>query len=579
MFDKIIGTQPFDDGFIVERKLTGSSRWCDYLMIRYEDRAERVLRLSLNERGEEKRTSEQYDIASKMAAGLLGGCEKIKMQTEDDKSFCLVEMNRNIAGKDMPTAAVVRMAADICEALAVLQENEYIHRNIKPINISFFNGAYFLNSFDLMEKLTDCDDEYVMGTPMYMAPEAMNGICSLNTDLYALGLTMYCMLNKNRLPFDDGIKSSNQIMELRLKGNEIPALPHINPELMSVIRKACAFNTTDRYQNAEEMLDTLQKYNLEHGRKIKTEAEYIKESLLEIPEFSEKWEINSVLGSGSYGVVFDVTDRITLNRYAMKVVPISTDTFDNDQKLSMTNEQIQRYCENQFSKASQEALVWNSISSCRNVVRLYDSGKINDPESEYGCFFYMCSELLSPIENDIRDEHAVAQIAADICAALNVIHNSNITHRDIKPENIMFSPSEGYKLGDFGIAKLHRFKANATVIGTVSYMPPEILKNYYDDLRSSEYDNSVDIYSLGLTMYTLLNKNRGPFINCPEDEITNTDIRNDNICRAKGMEFPKAEFASERLMRVIRKACAFEPSERYANAADMREALLDFLDD
>ena len=108
-------------------------------------------------------------------------------------------------------------------------------------------------------------------------------------------------------------------------------------------------------------------------------------------------------------------------------------------------------------------------------------------------------------------------------------------------------------------------------------MPPEILRNYLDDQRRSEYDNSVDIYSLGLTMYRLLNRNRGPFIRCEAEDATDADFRNDNICRAKGKEFPDAEYASPAMMKIIRRACAYEPADRYTCAADMREALLDIL--
>ncbi len=576
--DFLIGTQPFDDGFLVEKKLYGSTRWSDYLMKHCVSGEECDLRVFVNERDGMDTISAQYDKAEAISPSLTGGCICRKNLEHNGVQYCLVRLKRNIEGKDMPTAAVVRMCADICQALADMQAAGAVHRNVKPTNITFRSGQYYLNSFDLMEKLENCDEEYIVGTPAFMAPEALDGAYSFSTDVYSLGLTMYCLLNGHHLPFVGQGRDSSQAMDLRINGSEIPVISSVAPELMGIIRKACAFDAGDRYQNAQQMLDELTAY-LDRSRRRRTNATQLRTSLEQIDDFSSRWSINSVLGSGAYGVVFDVTDRTGGERYAMKVIPIpALNTTDEDElRTGMTDEQRRTYFETQSSKASREALVWSSISSCTNIVRLHESGKINDPEREYGCYFYMCSELLSPIETQTSDERTVARIAMDICRALTAVHGANITHRDIKPENILYSPNDGYKLGDFGIAKLHRFKANATVIGTVPYMPPEILKNYYEDLRRSEYDNTVDIYSLGLTMYTLLNEDRGPFITCPASEITDADIRSDNISRAKGMEFPDALHASAGIMRIIKKACAYEPSDRYASAEDMYEALADFL--
>lgn len=577
MFDYVIGTQPFDDGYIVEKKLGGGSGWCDYLMKHCVDGSELTLRVSINQRENMSAIDVQYEKAASLNEELLSGCLKQKLDCHDGEDYCLVQMYRNIDAKDMPVAAVTRMGIDICRALVTLQSEGYIHRNVKPVNISFAEGQYHLNSFDLMEELSSCDEEYVVGTPAFMAPEAMDGKCDMSTDVYSLGLTMYTLLNENRPPFVCAEISAKQAMRLRMDGSELPSIKGINPKMMGIVLKACAFKSSDRFGCAADMLEALNNYKT-GSNSDPVQIDFYSDALMRSDEFSSRWKINSVLGSGSYGVVFDVTDLRNNARRALKVIHISEQD-DCCAGIHMTESQRKTNYENKLSKASQEALVWTSISSSKNIVKLYESGRIDDPEDKYGCYFYMCSELLSPIENDIRDEKKAAGIAADVCAALMVVHKSNITHRDIKPENILYSPSDGYKLGDFGIAKLHRFKADGTVIGTVPYMPPEILKNYFDDQRRSQYDNTVDVYSLGLTLYTLLNRNRGPFIDCSPDEITDADIRHDNVCRAKGLSFPNAEFASDGLMRIINKACAYEPSDRYVCAADMHEALIDFLSD
>lgn len=577
MFDYVIGTQPFDDGYIVDKKLGGGSSWCDYLMTHCVDGGHLVLRISINQRDNMSDVDIQYEKAASLGEEILSGCLKQKIECHDGENLCFVQMYRNIDAKDMPVTAVAKMGTDICRSLVTLQSEGYVHRNIKPVNISFSEGQYYLNSFDLMERMESCDEDYVVGTPVFMAPEAMDGKCDMSTDVYSLGITMYTLLNDNRPPFVCSEVSAKRAMELRMNGSELPPIKRVKTKLMGIVLKACAFRTSDRFGSAADMLDALNEYNSVRSGGP-NQINYYTEALNESEEFCSRWKINSVLGAGSYGVVYDVTDLRSNARRALKVIHISEQD-DYDARTHMTESQRKTNYENKLSKASQEALVWTSISSCKNVIKLYESGRIDDPTNEYSCYFYMCSELLSPIENDIRDEKQAARIASDVCAALMAVHKSNITHRDIKPENILYSPSDGYKLGDFGIAKLHRFKADGTVIGTVPYMPPEILKNYFDDQRRSEYDNTVDIYSLGLTLYTLLNRNRGPFIDCHPDEITDADIRHDNVCRAKGMTFPNAEFASDELMRIIKKACAYEPSDRYTCAEDMHEALMDFLSD
>lgn len=99
-------------------------------------------------------------------------------------------------------------------------------------------------------------------------------------------------------------------------------------------------------------------------------------------------------------------------------------------------------------------------------------------------------------------------IFTQLCLGVHWIHYNNIIHRDLKPSNILlYGPI--YKIGDFGICKeIDPTKLTITKtsgIGTPYYWAPE-------QASGKKYDNSVDIFSLGIIFYLLVTKTL-PFSN------------------------------------------------------------------
>lgn len=127
--------------------------------------------------------------------------------------------------------------------------------------------------------------------------------------------------------------------------------------------------------------------------------------------------------------------------------------------------------------------------------------------------------------------------------------------------------SGDYKIGDFGIAKtVDKTLAGLSRKGTYTYMAPEVYKG-------EAYGATVDIYSLGIVMYKLLNNNRTPFIPKFPLPITYNDREESLTRRIKGEKIPEPENGSEELKKIILKACSFNASDRYASALEMRRAL------
>ena len=147
--------------------------------------------------------------------------------------------------------------------------------------------------------------------------------------------------------------------------------------------------------------------------------------------------------------------------------------------------------------------------------------------------------------------------------ALIYCRKLNIIHRDVKPENIFVSRFGDFKLGDFGIAREQAHTmSNMSKKGTYSYMAPEIYKG-------EKYDSSIDIYSLGIVLYKLMNQNRLPFLSLDKQLITYRDKETALARRMAGEKMPAPVNASAAFSHIILKACAYEPGKRYRKPEDM----------
>lgn len=158
----------------------------------------------------------------------------------------------------LPVERAVRLAAQVCEALAYAHQRGVIHRDIKPDNIHVLPGDVAkLTDFGIARITADptiTADGQVFGTPSYMSPEQVAGKqLDARTDVYSLGVTLYEML-VGRKPFtgDTVVTITYNIMN-----QELPAMAGVPAHVQQVVARAMSKAPEARFRSAEEMRDAL----------------------------------------------------------------------------------------------------------------------------------------------------------------------------------------------------------------------------------------------------------------------------------------------------------------------------------
>jgi Tol biopolymer transport system component/predicted Ser/Thr protein kinase len=171
-----------------------------------------------------------------------------------------------------------------------------------------------------------------------------------------------------------------------------------------------------------------------------------------------------------------------------------------------------------------------------------------------------------PLKGPLPIDKAV-EYAGQILDALDAAHRKGIVHRDLKPANILVT-RQGIKLVDFGLAKLGHAPLAETdetltqpvtrqgqIVGTLQYMSPE-------QLNGKEVDSRSDLFSFGCVLYEMLSGKRA----------FNGESAASVIAAVLERE-PEPLKASPALERVVKRAIAKDPEQRFQTARDLKAAL------
>jgi serine/threonine-protein kinase len=193
-----------------------------------------------------------------------------------------------------------------------------------------------------------------------------------------------------------------------------------------------------------------------------------------------------------------------------------------------------------------------------NVVALYDAGP------DYLVMAYIDGQNLAQRLHSPMVPAEALGVVLQLASALAHAHERGVVHRDVKPGNVLHAGDGTWKVADFGIAKsteaLDTMTGTGEVLCTPGYVAPE-------RLAGEPATAASDLYSLGVVLYEALSGRR-PF-------IADSAIGVAHLVRTAEAD-PLEEVrpgVDPDLTRVVHTALAREPSQRFADAGQMREAL------
>ena len=283
-----------------------------------------------------------------------------------------------------------------------------------------------------------------------------------------------------------------------------------------------------------------------------------------------EWKIIEKIGEGSFGKVYKAqrTERGKSFYSAIKIINIPGSQSELNSVRSETgdDQSARQYFQNLVEECIQEISTMEYFRGNSYIVSVEDF-KVMEYLDAIGWEISIRMEYLTSFMDYCAEkqltEKEVIKLGMDLSKALEYCRKLKIIHRDIKPENIFVSRFGDFKLGDFGIAReLERTMSGFSKKGTYSYMAPEMYKG-------EKYDSRVDIYSLGIVLYRLMNHNRLPFMSLEKQFITYRDKENALNKRVAGEQMGIPADAGEQFARIILKACAYDPAQRYQTPEEL----------
>ncbi len=266
---------------------------------------------------------------------------------------------------------------------------------------------------------------------------------------------------------------------------------------------------------------------------------------------ANRYELDSVVGTGGMSVVYSAKDNLLGREVAIKMLR---------EDLAQDTNFRQR-----FRKEAQNAGRLNHQA----IVAVYDTGEtlregISTP--------YIVMELVKGrnLRDIVRDGGPLAPDEAattliPVCEALQVSHDAGIIHRDIKPANVMITNTGVVKIMDFGIARAlddatSAMTQTSAVIGTAQYLSPE-------QARGKPVDGRSDIYSLGCVMYEILT-GRPPFEGDTPFSVAYQHVQEDPTPPSELIP-DLSPTAALNVDAVVLTAMAKHPGDRYQSAVEM----------
>lgn len=449
----------------------------------------------------------------------------------------------------------IDIVKNVMTALKEAHKENIFHRDINPDNVYLSSGYAYLGNFGK----SYFTDHYKQGYTVMATINEMNaspyhpleltvGDATRASDIYSLGVLVYWLFTENepfKTPYELD-KAGGKLPKEKLPSSINPALPRWLDELCL---RTILTDDLKRFENIDALEVFINDAIKEQETKSKTQkrtkpVEVTHKSTADLKEGDRigVFVIHQVLGKGGYSRVFKAKHRLQGKYFALKLFHESVNAnsvVDEYQALTKLNH--------------------------NNIVKF----KWND-EAPSGQFYtvmeFLDGENLSAYtRTDAKlPIYRVFQVAKDILNALVSMQSLStpILHRDIKPQNIIWDNRNRFVLIDFNVAAY--VDDNKDFVGTNPYLAPDLITDDY----KVNWDKSADTFALGVTLYELVCKehpwapNKLPLLS--KEPNSPIDIENS---------------ISEQFDRFLFKAINPKVSERFKDAQEMLEALLEIGED
>ncbi|XP_003740706.1 cAMP-dependent protein kinase catalytic subunit gamma-like [Galendromus occidentalis] len=245
----------------------------------------------------------------------------------------------------------------------------------------------------------------------------------------------------------------------------------------------------------------------------------------------KEFDINGYIGGGGYGAVVEAE---WMKKKRLCVIKIQNKSHLVESKVT---ESVIR--EKKIQYACRSAFICRVRCSCQDWKNIY-------LVMDYALFGDLRKNFQE--KKDFFTERAIKFCVAQVVLALEYLHASDILHRDLKLENILVFEDGYIKLSDFGSAKQVP-GTTATFVGTVHYLPPEVI-------HQIPYRTGFDIWTLGVLIYVLFHRD------FPFTEVSWSNARNFDAIQSGTLTFPGKRPMSEDAIDLTKQLLEREVSKR-----------------
>jgi serine/threonine protein kinase len=533
---------------------------------------------------------------------------------------------------------ITNILQGVSTALAYTHRKSIVHQDIKSSNIMIDNnGHVMVTDFGLFRNVSlDNPDQIsaeIVGTLSYCAPEQIDhkiGNINATTDIYSLGVVFYQMAT-GQLPFADENTSVNIAYQ---HINVLPESPKkLKPDLLlkasSMIMKMLKKKQSERYQNMEEVLKDIQelqevsqyyrpKYEEEEEGSffvIQSDSDDSKMGREDTNHFSQDTVLEYQSSDTEKSEPLEEETHIVSDTDTASE-PIEIEEDEDDEGVAMGQQEDIDYSldsdvyvgkEIKHRYRIQKLLLRRILSKLYYGVDLVKDipvtiqlpnesrptfkTRINreiqtmkkiehpgfvrflDVVEEDGTYFVIREYVEgSSVKNLLKREQfsikRSVSIALEVLDALSYLHQKKIIHRDLNSDVVMVPKKGRTRISSLGFTRVEDASSvsSGEFLGVVQYTAPEQITQSFSDART-------DIYAVGILLFEML-AGSPPFDSTLPVEVMDMHLK-------KVPRFPEESQKGIplTLQRIVLKALAKQPEQRFQTAEEMQEALETFLTD